>query len=79
MDSDSINSDDCLINGNVDEQISLFDDMVDDLWNNVIVKYINNGNILTLLSTDDKTKFYEYMLNNSDAIKELYKMREDNI
>lgn len=56
----------------LENQINMFDEMIDILWNNVMVKYIENGNLLDKLSSNDKDKFYKYMLKNSKVINDLY-------
>lgn len=51
----------------LERQITKFDDMVDYLWENIIMK--NNNNILNKLTENDKDKFYIFMFNNSSAIQ----------
>lgn len=56
----------------LEEEITRFDEMVDYLWNNVMVKHIENGNLLQKLSINDKDKFYNFMLHNSKPINKIF-------
>ncbi len=55
------------------EQMELFENMVDHLWNNIILNEIEYGNTLKKLSVCDKDKFYDYMFKNSNIINMLNK------
>ena len=56
----------------LENQLQIFDQMVDDLWENIILKQIETGNLFKRLSRFDKDKFYNYMLNNSSIMKLLF-------
>ena len=56
----------------LENQIRLFDEMVDILWENVILKYIRDGKLFQNLLECDKDKFYKYMMDNCKIINFLY-------
>lgn len=70
QDTDNLND---IIN-NIQQQIDEFDNMVDHLWNNIMITYIENGNLLQKLSYQDKIIFYNYMLNNCESINKLHNL-----
>lgn len=55
----------------IENQIDLFDEMVNVLWEEVMVKHIEDGYILRGLTLLDKHKFYKFMLKNSKAMYKL--------
>ena len=62
----------------LENEINLFDEMVDELWENVIMSEIRYGNLLKNISEYDKDIFYKYMLNNSEIINLAYKNLSNN-
>lgn len=56
----------------LDNQYDEIDNFLNALWDNVMTPCIEKGYILQNISTRDRYIFFNYMKNNSPAIKEFY-------
>lgn len=65
----------------IEYKINKIEKEIKELWDNVMVPYLNNYNrqILINLTENDYIKFYEFIIKNNSDIKSLYNRYYDLI